>query len=210
MATITLGEFACRINFVHKPRRISRKPVIYLYAPSETTVNVKLKVDGEFLITEPAYNNGWNVIAHSDGTVTNIADGKHFPYLYWEAAMKFQCRFETGYVIPGDSAEFLLRKILPETGLQGKEINDFIEYWLPDLSRNEFNLVTFPLEEYEKKAKMIITPQPDQILRVFMAFKSIPERTTIPAPTFSEFSRTGFHVVEWGGVDMDLAHEELQ
>lgn len=201
---------ACRIHFVHRPHRVVRKPVVYLYSPTDTTVSVKLKINGTITVSEPAYNGEWNVIAHHDGTVTNISDGRHFPYLYWEATMPVKCDFKTGYVIPGDSAEILLRKILPVTGLNEKEIGDFIEYWLPDLQKNKLNLVSFPTQNYEKVAEMKITPKPDNILRVFMAFKAIDTRVNIPHPAFPAFSRTGFYVVEWGGTNMDLFDEQLE
>lgn len=201
---------ACRIHFVHRPRRVVKKPVVYLYSPTDTTVNVKLKINGTLTVSEPAYNGEWKVVAHPDGSVTNISDGKHFPYLYWEATMPVKCDFKTGYIIPGDSAEILLRKILPATGLNEKETCDFIEYWLPDLEKNKLNLVSFPIENYEKAAKMEITPKPDHVLRVFMAFKSIDTRVTILQPEFPAFSRTGFYVVEWGGTNMDLFEEQLE
>lgn len=210
---ITVALFfieSCRIHFVTRPKVVSRKPVVYLYTQKDDTVSVKLNLTGTLLISEPLYNNGWNVVAHPDGSVTNISDGKHFPYLYWEGTMRVDCDFKTGYVVPGDSVDFYLRKILPKSGLIGKEMDDFIAYWSDDLGKNKLNLISFPTENYEKRAEMEITPKPDNILRVYMAFKEIDQRVIVPEPAFPSFDRTGFYVVEWGGADFDEPVEELE
>ena len=193
----------CRIQFFKKHRNEVRKPVIYLYTEKDQTVKVKLKIDGRLTVTEPFYNDGWNVIAHPDGTVTDPADGKNYPYLYWEASMKFNCAFKNGFLIPGDSVNFYLNKILPQTGLNAKEQNDFSEYWSPVLKANKYNLVTFPNEMYERKAELIVNPKPDKMIRVFMAFKSVNERIAISPQEFQPVSRSGFTLVEWGGVNLD-------
>ena len=53
---------------------------------------------------------------------------------------------EKGYVISGkDTAEFLEKK-LAELGLNRKEANDFIVYWLPRMQQNSYNLITFQEE----------------------------------------------------------------
>ena len=59
------------------------KPVIYLYPESKTDVTVKLDYAGELTCTYPAYQDGWNVSASPDGTLTD-ADGQTYNYLYWE------------------------------------------------------------------------------------------------------------------------------
>lgn len=194
---------SCRIHIFKKHRKEVRKPVIYLYTEKDEQVNVKLKIDGRLTVSEPVYNDGWKVIAHPDGSVTDPADGKKYPYLYWEASMKFNCDFKKGFLIPGDSVDFYLKKILPQTGLNAKELNDFSEYWSPVLQANKFNLVTFPNETYERKAELIVNPKPDKMLRVFMAFKSVDERIAISPQEFQPVSRSGFTLVEWGGVNLD-------
>src|ERR1044071_9613313 len=77
---------ACRINFVHRPRRVYRKPVVYLYPQCDTTVTVKLQINGTLVYSEPDYGQGWEVIAHPDGTITDPAYVQTYPYLYWEAS----------------------------------------------------------------------------------------------------------------------------
>ncbi len=59
------------------------KPVIYLYPESKTDVNVRLDFKGGLVTTIPEYNGGWSVSAAPDGTITNKADGKKYPYLFW-------------------------------------------------------------------------------------------------------------------------------
>ena len=60
------------------------KPVIYLYPTTTTNIDVSLAPQGGFTKTEPAYGNGWHVTAQPDGTLTNLADGLTYPYLFWE------------------------------------------------------------------------------------------------------------------------------
>lgn len=195
----------CSLFRKPQPKRRVRKPVIYLYTEKDQRVNVNLEIEGSLQVTEPLYKSGWQVIAHPDGSVTDAADGKNYPYLYWEADMDFDCGFDEGFLIPGDSVDFYLRKILPQTGLNENEQKDFRAYWTGPLSENKFNLVTFPNAVYERKAKLHVYPEPEKTLRVFMAFKSLEQRIAVHPQHFPAFERSGFTLVEWGGVDLDEA-----
>ena len=176
------------------------KPVIYLYPPEETQVNVRLSYDGELTTTYPPYHGEWSVTARPDGTLMNHADGKEYSYLFWEGkegAASYD--FSNGFCVAGgDSMEFL-QKVLPELGLIPKEYNEFIVYWLPVLEQNAYNLISFQTEEYTDHAGLEITPSPDSLLRVFMAWKPLEEPIQIEPQTFAPFQREGFTVVEWGG-----------
>lgn len=52
-------------------------------------------------------------------------------------------------------------------------------------------------------AKLEITPAPDTLLRVFMAFYPSEEAVDIPAQEITPCQRQGFTVVEWGGSQVD-------
>jgi len=180
------------------------KPVIYLYPEQEENVSVKIKFEGSLVTTIPAYNNGWSVTASPDGAITNTADGKNYPYLFWEGATyKQDWDMKDGFVVSGDSTRAFLLSILPKLGLLPHEYNEFIAYWLPRMQENPANLIHFAGAEYEAIAPLSISPAPDAILRVFMVFKPVPKTMVVPPQVIKPFTRTGFTVVEWGGTELD-------
>lgn len=104
-----------------------------------------------------------------------------------------------GFVVKGeDTAEFL-KKTLSQMGLTPKEYKEFIVYWLPQMQDNPYNLITFQQELYVDNAVLHITPKPDSILRIFMAYQPIEKYIEIEEPVIKTFERNGFMVVEWGG-----------
>ena len=177
------------------------KPVIYLYPEKEMEVKVQLDYDGKLVCTYPEYDNGWDVVAQPDGTLCDYS-GKTYSYLFWEGNADATYDFSKGFVVKGaETAEFLEEK-LSEIGLNPKETNEFIVYWLPRMQENKYNLITFQTKAYTDVAKLHITPEPDSILRVFMAYKELEEPIEIEEPAIAPFERKGFTVVEWGGAEV--------
>lgn len=178
------------------------KPVIYLYPESIQEVSVKLDYSGELTCTYPEYQDGWKITAYPDGMLVDEATGEKYSYLFWEGISDTAYDFSKGYVVTGeDTAEFLEVK-LDEIGLNRKEANEFIVYWLPRMQENKYNLITFQNEIYTDAAKLKIYPEPDSILRVFMAYKALEEPIEIEEPIIKTFKREGFTVVEWGGAEV--------
>lgn len=178
----------------------ARKPVIYLY-PEETT-EVSVKVDCDLTVTYPAYGDGWEVTAEPDGTLTNHADGKEYSYLFWEGESYGEMDFSEGFVVKGEATAAFLQETLAEMGLTPKEYNECIVYWLPYMQDNPYNLISFQWENYDASAKLEISPVPDNILRVFLAFRPLEEFVEIPAQSLPHLEREGFTVVEWGGTEI--------
>lgn len=175
------------------------KPVIYLYPTEKTDVSVELKLNGRFTCTYPEYGEGWNVTAYPDGKIINKADGREYSYLYWEGVSETEYDFSKGFVVKGkDTAAFLQEK-LAYLGLTPKEYNEFIVYWLPLMQNNKYNLITFQGDAYTEHAVLEVTPKPDSVLRVFMAYKPLDAYIEIEEQPLSQFERKGFTVVEWGG-----------
>ncbi|MDR1822112.1 MAG: hypothetical protein LBQ91_06725 [Oscillospiraceae bacterium] len=178
------------------------KPVIYLYPQEQTDVSVRLTLDGKLTATYPAYNTGWNVTAFPDGTLINRADGREYSYLYWEGMQNAEYDFSQGFVVPGaDTAEFL-QETLAAIGLTPREYNEFIVYWLPQMQDNAYNLISFQGAAYTDGAVLDITPAPDSVLRVFMAYKPLEKPIDVEPQIFEGFERVGFTVVEWGGAEV--------
>ena len=174
------------------------KPVIYLYPEEETAVHVTLDYDGTLTAAWPAYEGGWDVTARPDGTLT-AADGSEYTYLFWEGVSDTAYDFSTGFCVAGEDTGEFLRDTLAEIGLTPREYNEFIVYWLPKMQDNAYNLIAFQTDCYTDSARLTIDPQPDSVLRVFMAWKPLDEPQEIAPQTFAPFAREGFTVVEWGG-----------
>lgn len=183
---------------------LDAKPVIYLYPKDKTDINVKLDYKGEITCLYPKYNkdNTWEVTAYPEGKIINKLDNREYSYLYWEGSSENNYDLSKGFVIKGDdTAEFLQEK-LEYLGLNPRESDDFITYWLPKMNKNKYNLISFQKEEYTDKAKLNISPAPDSMLRVFMAFKPLDNEITVPKQELEKFNRKGFTVVEWGGCEV--------
>ena len=174
------------------------KPVIYLYPEEETAVHVTLDYDGTLTAAWPAYEGGWDVTARPDGTLT-AADGSEYTYLFWEGVSDTAYDFSAGFCVAGEDTGEFLRDTLAEIGLTPREYNEFIVYWLPKMQDNAYNLIAFQTDCYTDSARLTIDPQPDSMLRVFMAWKPLDEPQEIAPQTFAPFAREGFTVVEWGG-----------
>ena len=108
-------------------------------------------------------------------------------------------RISKGFCVKGAESAAFLEKALAEIGLNEREANEFIIYWLPILEENEYNVISFQTENYDESAKLEITPTPDSVLRVFMSFYESEGFVEIEPQSFDRFERNGFVVVEWGG-----------
>ena len=177
---------------------VAAKPVIYLYPEEETEVSVTLDYDGELTATYPAYENGWQVTALPDGTLLD-KDGNEYSYLFWEGVSDTEYDFSKGFCVAGEDTADFLRETLAAIGLTPREYNEFIVYWLPQMQGNPYNLISFQTRRYTDAARLSIDPEPDSLLRVFMAWQLLDAPCEVEPQTFPPFQREGFTVVEWGG-----------
>ena len=188
----------CENNSIYD-RPEAEKPVIYLYPTETMEVIVELDFNGTITCSYPTYDDGWIVTAHPDGTLINQKDEKEYSYLFWEGTSNIKYDMSQGFVIKGEDTAKFLRDKLEYIGLTPKEYNEFIVYWLPKMQDNTYNLITFQNDIYLDNAKLNIQPEPDSILRVFMAYKPLSEYISIEEQTLEPFKREGFTVIEWGG-----------
>lgn len=178
------------------------KPVIYLYPQEETEVTVKLNYAGTLTVTYPEYRDGWHVTAEPDGTLIDPESGKEYSYLFWEGTDETEYDFSQGFCVPGEETAAFLQEHLAQMGLEPREYNEMIVYWLPLMQDNAYNLISFQQEAYTQRAELMIAPEPDSVLRVFMAYKALDEPIEIEPQTVEPFERSGFCVVEWGGAQV--------
>ena len=177
------------------------KPVIYLYPEKTTDVDVKLSLNGEFICTYPKYENGWLVTASPDGTLTD-KNGQTYNYLYWEGDIQTDYSFQKGFCVKGENTAEFLEKALSKLGLNRKEANEFIVYWLPLMEKKPYNIISFQTDSYTDAAGLDINPKPDTLIRVFMTFKGSDSHVEIEEQSLNAPKRQGFTVIEWGGTEL--------
>ena len=182
-----------------------KKPIIYLYPEKETEVVVRLGAPEKLTASYPKYVDGWDVMAYPNGDLIDKTSGNKLYSLYWEGRRgDIGINIGTGFVVKGgDSAKFLEEK-LEILGLNYKEKEEFIVYWLPKLEANNYNYIYFATaEEIAKDMPLELSVKPDTMIRVSMMFEGldgyveVPEQVLTPAP-----ERKGFTVVEWGGTEL--------
>lgn len=197
------------------------KPAIYLYPEKPTDINVKLNLDGELTVSNPAYNadTGWNVKAYPDGIIQltesdkDTSDGmrmhssevegsiKTYPYLYYEAELNGISLPKEGFVFAKDELPKQLRLLMEKIGFNDKEISDFMEYWLPRLSEKPYYFVTLlPENVINDKEKLTFSMAPDTLIRSRFVFEGLDAPISVkPLANISTYSRSGFVVTDWGG-----------
>ena len=176
------------------------KPIIYFYPEVPTLCSARVILDGKLTCTYPEHGkDGWkDFTAYPDGTLV-FPDGKEYYALYWEGLQNTEWDFSKGFCVRGeDTAEFL-EWVLEKQGLTPREANEFIIYWLPLMQDNPYNVISFQTAAYTESAVLEISPAPDSLLRVFMAYYPTDTEIDIEPQTFEPFVRKGFTVVEWGG-----------
>jgi len=177
------------------------KPVIYLYPETETEVFVKLTLDGRFTCTYPKYTDGWAVTAAPDGTLTD-KNGQTYNYLYWEGETYAKYDMSKGFCVKGEDTAAFLEIALERLGLTRREANEFIVYWLPQMEPNPYNIISFQTDAYTAAAELKVTPKPDTLIRVFMAWKRANTYISLPEQELNTVQRSGFTAVEWGGTEI--------
>ena len=176
------------------------KPVLYLYPTKETNVTVKFENPNLLTTTYPKYINSWNVRVKPNGDMKD-ADGKYYYALYWDEKRYNEVDFTSGFYVESKDAINFLEEKLTYIGLNDKERNEFIMYWLPIMENNKKNLVYFELtEERELGNKLIIEPKPDSLLRISIHIKRVNQKVNVKEQKLETFNRSGFTAVEWGGM----------
>ena len=176
------------------------KPIIYLYPTSETEVNIKLWTPKKITHSYPEYNPGkWrNIIAQPNGDLEDIDTWRKLYALYREWKSDNETNFDEWFVVAWKDIIPFLEEKLAILGLNERETEEFIVYWLPQMEDNEWNLIRFEsIEEQNENMPLNITPAPDTVIRVMMDWKAIDEPIDIQEQQLTTPERNGFTVVEW-------------
>lgn len=200
------GEDLCRCTSNTDNEHVDiLKPIIYLYPKEETNITVQLGNPEKLTSSYPRYTDGWNVIAYPNGDLIDKETGNKLYSLYWEGEEDDKNIEKTvGFIVKGTDSTGFLEEKLEILGLNYKEKEEFIVYWLPKLEAHKYNYIYFATEEeIEKEMPLELSVKPDTLIRVRMIFeglneyKEVEEQKLVVAP-----ERNGFTVVEWGGTDL--------
>ncbi len=184
---------------------VEKKPVVYLYPTSTTDINVELGAPEKLTVSYPKYTDAWRVTANPDGSLIDRITGRSLYSLYYEANYTAaQGVRDEGFVIKGaDSASFLEEK-LAQLGLNERETEEFIIYWLPQLEKNAYNYIYFaPAAEIAENMPLNVSPAPETVIRINMEFKALDAPIQVKEQKLPTTPiRKGFTLVEWGGTSL--------
>ena len=107
-----------------------------------------------------------------------------------------------GFCVKGKDTAAFLEGVLEQLGLTRREANEFIVYWLPQMEQNPYNIISFQTDAYTNAAELKVSPEPDTLIRVFMAWTKADSYIPLPEQDLSAVQRSGFTVVEWGGTEI--------
>lgn len=185
-------------EMMDKANAPTAKPVIYIYPTEKIDVKVKLDFNGKLGYTYPRYDGLWEVTAYPDGKLVD-KEGRIYNTLFWDGWSDVRYDLSKGFCVKGEDTEEFLREKLSFLGLNEAETEEFLEFWLEYMKDNEYNVITFQDELYKETAKLTISPEPDTIIRVFMAFTPSEEYVELEPQQLTPTTRNGYTVVEWGG-----------
>ena len=99
ISLLTLGACGEERDPLWAPEAAPEKPVIYLYPEEETNIHVELDFNGTITSVYPAYENGWDVVASPDGTLTDSETGREYYCLFWEGVSAAAYDLTEGFVV---------------------------------------------------------------------------------------------------------------
>ncbi|MBN1275351.1 hypothetical protein JXA12_03595, partial [Candidatus Woesearchaeota archaeon] len=173
-----------------------KKPAIYLYPTETSEIEVKVDVNGFITKAEPNYLTGWKVTAEKNGLINNEYD-----YLFYEAQLRSLQLPKEGWIVDYSNIDNWFDETLPLLGLKDKEITQFKEYWIEELAEANYYEIRLLQDQFLKEnMNLIINPKPDTMIRLNFYFKPHSNKIEIEEPTIETPERTGFTVVEWGGL----------
>lgn len=179
------------------------KPIIYLYPETEQEVSVELGNPEKLSCSYPKYEDGWKVLARPNWDLTDLKTGRNLYALYWEGKNYHFSNAKDGFMIKGEDCAKFLEEKLEILGLNEREAEEFIVYWLPKLETNPYNFIRFlSYGEIERYMPLNVTPEPDTTIRVMMEYKKVVVPYEVEEQELVTPERKGFTVVEWGGSEI--------
>lgn len=182
------------------------KPIIYLYPENEIQLNVKLGYPELATCLYPEYDvkSGWNVLAKPNGDLIDLNTNRNLYALYYESKNKKEYNVtDEGFVVSREDTVKFLEEKLEILGLNDREAEEFIIYWLPKLQENEYNYIRFAsMDEINENMPLEFSQQPDTLIRILMTYKGLNTPIQVKEQNLEKIERKGFTAVEWGGSEI--------
>ncbi len=176
------------------------KPVMYIYPIKEMDLNIKLGNCNLLSTTYPEYNSGWNVHVDENGNIYDYNTKRNYYSLFWDAKDDTKINTKEGFVISKEETVNFLEEKLEYLGLNEREIEEFIIYWLPQLNKNNYNYIRFrTIDEINNYMPLYFDKKPDTLIRVIMDFKGLDKKINVKEQKLEKVTRSGYTIVEWGG-----------
>lgn len=123
--------------------------------------------------------------------------------MYWEGKGTPKYNMTKGFCIKGEDTASFLEEKLRILGLNDREAEEFIIYWLPKMQDNKYNYIRFAsLEEINEYMPLELSVKPDTIIRICMQYKPLNKFMEVEEQELATPERKGFVVVEWGGTEL--------
>lgn len=179
-----------------------RKPVVYFYSKDTLKLEVELDFKGDFTFTWPKYNGKWDITVLPNSELIDNGDNKKYSYLFWEGTYlkPDKEKIKTGFIVKHKELASFLSQKLVELGLNDREINDFITYWVPVLHKDKYLIHFLINENCNSIARYKFSKKPESLIRVLALFIETDIRS-IKEQDFPINKRGGFTVIEWGGAE---------
>lgn len=176
------------------------KPVVYLYPTKATFASVM--VGANVTVSDPAYPaTGWQgVWAEPNGKLTYL--GKSYDSLFWEGQGYGEYpAITSGTVVRRANVAKTMRSQLSAQGLNTKETNDFMAFWEAKIPNKPYVRLTWlGTSQMNALAPLTVSPKPQTVIRVFLDMDGFDTPIQLPAQKLTKVERSGFTVVEWGGL----------
>ena len=180
------------------------KPIIYLYPTEEIKLSVKLGNPDKVTCSYPNYTTGWNIVAKPNGDLIDLSTNKNLYALYYESDPSYNFEIEKdGFIVSKEDIIEFLEDKLAILGLNEREAEEFIIYWLPKLQKSQYNYLRFATdEEINKNMPLNFSTEPDTLIRVLMTYKGLDNSIEVEEQKLITPERNGFVAVEWGGTEV--------
>ena len=175
------------------------KPIMYIYPEKDMDLTIKFKTPDLLTYTYPKYNDLWNVHVTKDSNIYDYNTDRNYYGLYWEAIDNTKLDMSTGFVVSGEETVEFLEEKLEYLGLNEREINEFIVYWIDKLDNN-YNYIYFrTTDEVNKYMPLEFSEEPDTLIRIIVDIKPLDEIIEVKEQQLTKVERNGYTIVEWGG-----------
>ena len=159
------------------------------------SVSLQFPHGGKVIESDPFYPLLWkNIKVKPDGKID-----RKYDFLFYEAEIPDLWQYSEGWVVAMDDLTEFFEKNLKDYSFNENEIEDFIEFWIPELINSPYYEI-YPqyTEMVNQVIKLKISPYPDAKLRLHYVIKETEKYFELPVPEISAFDRHGFTVTEWG------------